>query len=342
MKKEDIRNLTLEELTAQFERWGEKPFRARQVFTWVHQKGIDHFASMKNISAPLQKMLCEHFSLEPLKVLGHPVSKDSTEKILFELHDGKMIETAVIPAKGRVTVCVSTQVGCKFACSFCASGAKGWNRNLSAAEIVSQVLYVRHHLGRAVTHVVFMGIGEPLDNYDNALKSIRLLNCEQGLNIGARRITISTCGLPEKIRQLAKEGMQFELAVSLHGFDDTSRVPLMPVAKRYPLKDLMQACREYVKQTNRQITFEYILIKDQTCHAHAADVLARLLKGLICKLNLIPLNPVKGVDRPELSRAEILDFQEKLKEQGVHSTLRRSRGRDIDAACGQLRQQFLK
>ncbi len=342
MNKEDIRSFSLDELTAYLEQREEKPFRARQVFAWVHQKGVDDFSRMKNLPAGLRQKLSRDFSLAPLKVLGHPVSRDGTEKLLFELPDQKMIETAVIPAGDRVTVCVSTQVGCKFACAFCASGAKGFDRNLTVGEIVAQVLHARWRLGYPVSHVVFMGIGEPLDNYDNVLRSVRILNDGDGLNIGARRITLSTCGLPDKILRLAQEGIQLELAVSLHGFDDASRAKVMPVAKRYPLKELMSACREYVRRTNRQITFEYILIKDQTCRPQAARALARLLKGLVCKLNLIAFNPVAGLEGETLSRAEIVDFQKELKARGIHSTLRRSRGRDIDAACGQLRQQFLK
>jgi len=276
-------------------------------------------------------------------------SSDGTVKFLFTLYDGETIETVLIPTQSRTTVCVSTQVGCKFACRFCASGVDGWRRNLTCAEILEQILhakgYVKNHIEPVsgfkhqanVTHVVFMGVGEPLDNYDQVLKAVRIINSPQAFGIAARRITISTCGLIPQIERLKTAGLQIELSVSLHGYNDAVRRQLMPVSSRYGLSDLITACREYSRATKRQITFEYILIKDLTCSKHAADALAHLLKGLLCKINLIPFNKVIESPYSSPSRREVLAFRQALQKKGIVATIRTPRGQDIEAACGQLR-----
>jgi 23S rRNA (adenine2503-C2)-methyltransferase len=293
---------------------------------------------MTNLSSAIKNKLAADFSLLTQTVLKKQVSSDGTTKVLFELHDKERIETVLIPTVTRATVCVSTQAGCKFGCRFCASGIGGWKRNLDCAEIMDQILYMKKIAHKKpLSHVVFMGVGEPLDNYDNLIKAVRIINSSKGMNIAARRITVSTCGLIPKIEQLAGEGMQIELAVSLHGSSNESRNVLMPVNKKYPINDLVEACKRYNKMTKRQITFEYILIKDITCTDEAAAELGCLLKGLLCKINLIPYNPVDEFDHEPPSRNQMFAFKDDLSRHGIHSTLRMPRGRDVSAACGQLR-----
>ena len=336
--KRDILDLSYEELAAYLKSAGETRFRASQVFEWIYQKQVRSFNEMSNLSSGLRARLNKDLSFFEPAVLHRDVSSDGTTKVLFELNDGEKVETVLIPTAARVTLCVSTQAGCKFGCRFCASGIGGWKRNLSCAEILSQILYMKKAAGdRRLSHIVFMGVGEPLDNYDNLMMAIRNINSPKGVNIAARRITISTCGLVGKIEKLAREGLQIELAVSLHGSSDASRDVLMPVNKKYPVDDLIAACRQYNKSTKRQITFEYILIKDVTCTEKAAKELGCLLKGLLCKINLIPYNPVSEFDHEPPSRNKIFAFKNQLERVGVHATIRTPRGKDVAAACGQLR-----
>jgi len=339
--KRNILDLTSNELGDFLRQAGEPAYRAGQIMEWLYRKSARSFDEMKNLPAGLRDGLRAVFDVVDFDVVRKAISTDGTTKFLLRFKDGQMIETALIPAARRMTVCVSTQVGCKFACAFCASGQNGWQRDLTVAEIISQILLGRKHAQerhRQLTHVVFMGIGEPLDNYERVLRSIRTINAPQGLGLAARRITISTCGLVPQIRRLAREGLQVELSISLHGYDDVSRRRLIPVSRRYPLHDLLSACRDYIRDTNRQITFEYILIKDMTCSRHAADALGAMLSGLLCKLNLIPFNPTAAPEfRPPTTR-EVQDFRQRLRRCGVHSTVRRPRGADIAAACGQLRR----
>ncbi len=319
---------------------GERPFRAGQIFSWLYRRGARTFDEMKDLPLDLRRRLREHFVLSPLAVREKQAAPDGTTKFLFSLEDGEKIETVLIPTASRATVCVSTQAGCKFGCRFCASGIGGWRRDLTAAEILAQILQVKEEARRhprPLTHIVFMGTGEGFDNYDNLMKAVRVANDKRGLNIGARRITVSTVGLVPGMERFAREGLQVELAVSLHGYNDASRNKLMPVNRRYPFNDLMQACRDYVKKTRRQITFEYILIKDVTCTAKAAEELAGHLKGMICKLNLIPYNPVQEFPHKPPGRREIRLFRKKLETLGLHATVRYPRGREVSAACGQLR-----
>ena len=295
---------------------------------------------MSTLSKTLREDLKEKFLLKPHTIATKEVSVDKTTKFLFTLDDGEKIETVLIPTKTRTTVCVSTQAGCKFACRFCASGVGGWNRNLSTAEIITQVLHVKEEAEKhnhPLSHIVFMGIGEPMDNYENLMKAIRLINHKKGISIGARRITVSTCGVIPRILEMGQEGIQIELAISLHGYDNVSRNVLMPVNKKYPFDDLIQACKEYQKSYRRQITFEYILIKDVTCSDQAVQALKKSFKGLLCKMNLIPYNPVSEFDHTTPSQKEMAAFRDQLKSFGVHATIRTPRGRDISGACGQLR-----
>lgn len=336
----DIRNLSYEELLRYVEASGEKSFRAGQVFEWIYKKGVWSFEEMRNLPASLRRKLSEDFALQPLTIAQKQAARDGTTKFLFELHDGERIETVLIPTATRTTVCVSTQTGCKFGCKFCASGLGGWKRHLTTAEILAQILQGKEEAEkhkRPLSHIVCMGTGESFDNYDNLLKALRIANCEEGLNIGARRMTISTVGLIPGILRFAEENLQIELAISLHGYNDESRNKLMPVNKKYPFTELMNACRQYIQKTRRQITFEYILIKDVTCTEEAARELAKNLKGMICKLNLIPYNPVPEFPHKPPSHEEMQTFQQRLKALRLHATLRAPRGRDISAACGQLR-----
>lgn len=340
IKKEDIRNLSYEELVKYFEGIKEKPFRATQIFEWIYQKNAWVFDDMTNLPKPLREKLKQDFNLQPNTIAEKKVSQEGTTKFLFDLFDHEKIESVLIPTETRTTACISTQAGCKFGCKFCASGIGGWSRNLTCAEIVTQVLQVREESmkhQRPLSNIVFMGTGEPLDNFSNLMKAIRIINSDKAINIGARHITISTVGLVPKIRELAEQNIQVELAVSLHGYDDESRGVLMPVNKKYPVEELIQSCREYIQKTNRQITFEYILIRNVTCTEKAARELGRLLEGMICKMNLIPYNPVSEFDHEPPTKLEMLAFKTRLSELGVHATIRMPRGRDVGAACGQLR-----
>lgn len=342
-QKEDIRDLSFDELVRYFEATGEKAFRATQIFEWIYQKNAGCFDDVTNLPKPLREKLKQDFQLQPNAIAGKQVAKDGTTKFLFDLHDHEKIETVLIPTATRTTACVSTQAGCKFGCKFCASGIGGWSRNLTCAEIVTQVLHVREESQkhqRPLSHVVFMGTGEPLDNFTNLMKAIRIINSSKAINIGARHITVSTVGLVPKIRELALQGLQIELAVSLHGYDNESRDTLLPVNRKYPFDELMEACREYFRSTKRQITFEYILIKDVTCTEKAVQSLKKAFRGLVCKMNLIPYNPVSEFDHKAPSREEIFAFRRRLEENGIHATLRTPRGRDVGAACGQLRRVY--
>jgi 23S rRNA (adenine2503-C2)-methyltransferase len=338
----DIRNYSYEDLMSYFVESGEKPFRAKQVFEWIYQKNAWCFEGMINLPKELREQLIRDFVLQPNKIAEKKISAEGTTKFLFDLHDREKIESVLIPTATRTTACISTQAGCKFGCRFCASGIGGWSRNLTCAEIVTQVLHVKEESqkhDRPLSNIVFMGTGEPLDNFENLFKAIRIINSQDGIGIGARHITISTVGLVPRIKELAKQNLQIELAISLHGFDNESRNVLMPVNRKYPFDDLVDACREYGKATKRQITFEYILIKDVTCTDKAVESLKKAFKGIICKMNLIPYNPVYEFGHKTPSRDEMTRFRNRLEDAGIHATIRTPRGRDVAAACGQLRHE---
>jgi 23S rRNA (adenine2503-C2)-methyltransferase len=341
---QDIKELNLKELEDKLLAWGLPKYRAKQIFTWIYKKGAYEFSAMSDLPVELREKLADEFFILSLKLADLESSADGTTKFLFELKDHSLVEAVNIPAAKRVTGCVSTQVGCKFACRFCASGLKGFKRDLSCGEILDEVLYLKNNAGAAeLTHIVFMGTGEPLDNYANLLKSIRLINSPEGFNIGARRITISTCGLIPGIEKLQQEDMQFELSVSLHTADTLARSEIMPVNKKYPLKELIQACKVYMDKTNRQVTFEYILVKGFNADLAAADKLILLLKDLrLAKVNLIAANPIPELNILAPGKAQIDKFKEHLFKGGINVTVRRERGQDIAAACGQLRLRHEK
>ena len=340
---QSILGLNLEELGKVLEDWGQPRFRAGQIFSWIYKKRVADFDAMSDLPQELRRLLKDNFRLFVLNPVKALKSRDGTEKFVFGLDDGNFIETVSIPAQKRVTVCLSTQVGCKFGCFFCASGVMGFKRNLTSAEIIGQVVYLNNDSAdKNITHLVFMGIGEPLDNYDFVIKAIRIINSPHTLNIGARRITISTSGIIPAIKKLSGEGLQIELSVSLHAADDKTRLRLMPINKIYPLKDLITACREYISKTNRQITFEYVLIKDINSGLQNALKLSKILKGLNCKVNLIPCNIIKELKVQPPENTEILSFRDRLLKSGINVTLRRPRGEDIEAACGQLRLRYEK
>ena len=336
----DIRDFSFGEFTSYLASIREKPFRTGQVFEWIYKKDAASFEGMTTLSHPLRAQLIADFAFTPAVIADRQKSEDGTTKFLFELSDGENVEAVLIPTATRTTACISTQVGCKFGCRFCASGVAGWKRNLSTAEIMTQVLHVKRAAGaqRPLTHIVFMGIGEPMDNYDVLLKSIHLINSGKAVNIAARRITVSTSGVVPKILKLAEQDLQIELAISLHGYDDTSRDVLMPVNKKYPIDKLMEACRAYGASKRRQITFEYILINGVTVTPQAPAALKKLFKGLLCKMNLIPYNPVAEYAHHQCpTHKEMLAFRCELEKAGIHATIRMPRGRDVAAACGQLR-----
>lgn len=317
---------------------GQPAFRARQVWHWLYERRITAWDEASNLPRALIDALRGHFRLDAA-VAGEAAqaAPDGTRKLLVRLTDGDAVEAVLIPAADRRTVCVSTQVGCRHHCAFCASGQAGLLRNLAAAEIVGQVLLAWREYGDRPTHVVFMGIGEPLDNYDATLKAVRILNDHDGINIGARRLTLSTCGLVPGIERLAGEGLQVELSVSLHAPDDDLRSRLMPVNRKYPLDVLLPACRAYAEHTGRIVTFEYTLVRDLNDTPDHARRLASRLAGLPARVNLIPLSPVREfvgeTSTPEAARA----FMAVLDRAGLNVTLRSSRGGGVRGACGQLR-----
>lgn len=342
----DIKELNLSQLEEAVVSRGFPGYHARQILSWIYQKDTFDFSGMSSLPVKLRKILTDEFFILGVRPVESQKSVDGTEKFLFRLSDGNLVEAVSIPSSRRITACISTQAGCKFACAFCASGIKGFKRNLTAGEILDEVLYLKknNRCGR-LTHIVFMGTGEPLDNYDNVLKAIRAINSPDGLNIGARRITISTCGIIPGIRRLQNENLQVELSISLHAADDKLRSQIMPVNRKYPLKELFECCGEYIGKTNRQITFEYILIKGMNSGLSSARSLAGLMKKLrLAKVNLIPANPVMDAGGKIISPSaeEVDEFKEYLSKEGVNATLRKERGQDIDAACGQLRLKYEK
>ncbi len=338
----DVCSLARAELESRIKACGEPAYRAGQVFDWIYKKLAFSWDEMSSLPKALREKLALEIPFPVLTEKDVRVSEDGTRKFLFGLFDGQLIETVFIPTKKRATLCISSQAGCKYGCRFCASGIGGFKRNLSTGEIIAQVLWAMKKCGDEgeVTHIVFMGVGEPFDNYDNVMQAVRLLNAPEAFQIAARRITISTCGIVDGIRRMAGEGLQIELSVSLHASNDAQRQELMPVNRKYPLADLMAACRAYAQKTNRQVTFEYILIKDVTCTDLAARELQHLLKGWLCKINLIAYNPVGEFSYQTPSRDEISRFKDTLEKKGLITTWRTPRGKDIAAACGQLRNSL--
>jgi 23S rRNA (adenine2503-C2)-methyltransferase len=361
----DIKSLTRVELEAQFKRWKEPAYRVTQLLEWLYARRVTSWDAMTNLPKPLREKLQQNFSLHCLELVRKQGAHDTTQKFLWRLHDHSLIESVLIPANpalygeasDRHTLCISTQVGCAYGCKFCASGLDGWKRNLTPDEIVEQVVSVERMRPQSTVHsqsaatqprtgeggqrtvdnVVVMGMGEPLANYEQLLKALKILNAPWGGGIGARKITISTSGLAPQIRRLAAEPLQFRLAISLHGATDEVRNRIMPVNRKHPLKELVAACEQYQIQKGRMLTFEYILIAGVNDSVAQAAPLAALAKKLFAKVNLIPYNKVEGLqwERPEEMVCEA--FLRALEKQKVTATLRREKGHDIDAACGQLR-----
>lgn len=340
--KTALQGLFPEDLQALCTKAGQPEFRGKQLWQWIQVQGATRWEQMSNLPRALKETLDKTHTPEPITILQESGEPGGTRKWLAGLKAGESVETVLIPARDRNTVCVSTQVGCRLGCAFCASAKGGFARNLFAGEMVAQVLLVAGVLGKRPDNVVYMGMGEPFDNYDETLKSVRLLNHLDGLNIGARRITLSTSGILPGIRRLADEGLQVELSVSLHAPNPELRRRLMPVENKYPMEDLLAACADYTARTKRHITFEYTLIQSVNDSAAAAEELAARLRTFPCRVNLIPLSPIEEYSGKAPPRASMQAFLRTLERHGVEGTLRESRGRDVNAACGQLRRRSVQ
>lgn len=339
--KRDIKSLNTEELKAVLKEMGEPAFRAGQIFSWLHEKKVTDFSEMTNLSKDLREKLNQNFDLVALKEAGRLESEDGTVKFLFELSDGQIIESVLMCYKHGYSVCVSSQVGCRMGCKFCASTIDGVIRNLTASEILDQVYSAERICGVNVSNVVIMGSGEPMDNYDNCIKFIRLISDEKGKNMSARNVTVSTCGLIPGINKLAEEGLPVTLALSLHAPNDELRKTIMPVANSFKINDVLAACDNYFEKTGRRMTYEYSMIDGVNDTDKCAMELATLLKGKNCHVNMIPVNSIKERDFVKASESRITKFKNILEKSGINVTIRRSMGSDIDAACGQLRRRFL-
>ena len=342
MEKQDIKSMTLEELTESIRQMGDKPFRAKQIYEWMHRKHVASFSEMTNISAALIEKLNQDCTLTSLKKADVQISKiDGTRKYLFLLDDGNVIESVLMRYKHGNSVCISSQVGCRMGCRFCASTLDGLVRGLRPSEMLDQIYQIGTDIGERISNVVVMGTGEPLDNYDNLLKFIELLSDENGLNISQRNLTVSTCGIVPKILKLADEGLSITLALSLHAPDDETRKTLMPIANSYSLSEVLPACKEYYKKTGRRLTFEYSLVQGVNDNLDEAKRLTALLKDMQGHVNLIPVNPIKERDFKQSNRDAIDAFKGYLEKHGINVTIRREMGRDIGGACGQLRKSYL-
>jgi len=339
----DIKSMTLEELKEEFKKQGMPAFRAAQVYQWMHQKLVSGFDEMTNLSKDLRCQLNEKYTYTCLTPVRIQESKlDGTKKFLFELADGNYVESVFMRYQHGNSVCVSSQVGCKMGCRFCASTLDGWERNLLPSEILDQIYAITRSTGERISNVVVMGTGEPLDNLENLIRFIRLLTNEDGLHISQRNITVSTCGLVPQIRKLAEEKLQITLALSLHATTNEKRKALMPVTNTYPLEEVLPACSDYAKATGRRITFEYSLVAGVNDTKEDAEELIRIAKRYAGHVNLIPVNPIKERDYKRGSKQEILAFKNKLEKNEINCTIRREMGRDIDGACGQLRRRVLQ
>ena len=338
----DIRSMNLEEMEALAISLGEKAFRGKQLFQWVHEKQADDFDEMTNLSAAFREKLKENYCISGVRQVEKQVSKkEDTAKYLFALEDDHVIESVWMKYHHGNSVCISSQVGCKMGCRFCASTLNGCVRNLTPSEMLDQVYRIQKLTGERVSNIVIMGSGEPMDNYDNVVKFLELINSEKGLNISQRNITVSTCGLVPKIKQLADLKLQITLAISLHAPNDELRRTMMPIANTYSIEQIMDACRYYLSQTARRISFEYSLVKGVNDTPECARQLIKLVHGLNCHINLIPVNPIKERDYEQSEKNSIHSFKETLEKAGVNVTIRREMGRDIDGACGQLRQNHI-
>ncbi len=338
----NIKDFSLEELKQEMQTLQEKPFRAEQIFKWLYEEKVKAFDEMTNLSLSLREKLKETYTICNYNIIKKQEAKDGTKKYLFDVLDGNAIETVLMQYHHGYSICVSSQIGCKMGCKFCASTGIKFIRDLTAGEIVEQIIAVEQDENIRISNVVFMGIGEPLDNYDNVVKAIRLINHPKGLNIGARHISVSTSGLVPKIYQLAEENIQCTLSISLHATNNQKRSSMMPVNNSYPIEELLQACKDYIAKTNRRISFEYALAKDNNDNLEDAKELVKLLKGMLCHVNLIPINSIENGIYTKASNENIIKFRDYLNEHGIVATIRRELGSDIDAACGQLRRKNIK
>ena len=342
MEKRCITSFTIEQLTALMKELGQPGFRAKQIFHWVHQKQAAEFSQMTDQPKALIARLEQDFYIAQHKVRRCQRSKDGTVKYLFELADGNCIETVLMRYNYGNTVCVSTQVGCRMGCRFCASTQGGRVRNLEAGEIAAEIYGVMRDTGERVSHVVLMGIGEPLDNFDNVMDFLEIVSCADGINIGMRNFSLSTCGLVPMIDKLAEKKLQLTLSVSLHAPENTMRSSMMPVNNAYPVEQLIAACRRYQQTTGRRISFEYSMVRGVNASDQTAAMRAKLIRGMGAHVNLIPINPVDGSPYSASDDANVRRFQQRLMDLGVNATVRRRLGQDISAACGQLRREDSK
>lgn len=339
----DIKSMTPSEVSELIVSLGDKKFRAKQIYQWMHQKLVASYDEMTNVPAALRQKLVAEYPLTVLEPVRVQISQiDGTRKHLFRLSDGNLIESVLMKYHHGNSVCISSQVGCRMGCRFCASTIDGLVRGLLPSEMLEQIYRIQKDIGERVDNVVVMGSGEPFDNFDNLLRFIELLNNEEGLNISARNLTVSTCGIVPKIYELADMQPQITLAISLHSPNDELRRSIMPVANKYSIDEIMKACRYYVEKTGRRITFEYSLVKDVNDTDECAMQLVHLVKGIKCHVNLIPVNPIKERDYKQTAQAGVNHFRSRLEKCGVNATVRREMGRDIDGACGQLRRSYME
>lgn len=340
--KADLKSMNLAEMTEFIVSIGEKSFRAKQVYQWIHEKQADSFDEMTNISKKMRELLADAGYLTTLKKEEVQISKlDGTRKYLFQLEDGNVIESVLMRYKHGNSVCISSQVGCRMGCRFCASTLDGLVRGLRPAEMLDQIYQIGKDIGERISNVVVMGTGEPMDNFDNLLRFIELLTDENGLHISQRNLTVSTCGIVPRMRELADKKLQITLALSLHASNQEKRLSLMPVANKYDIHEVVDACRYYFDQTGRRVTFEYSLVGGVNDTDQDAEELCRLVKGMNCHINLIPVNPIKERDYVQSNAKVIAAFKNKLEKNGLAVTVRREMGRDIDGACGQLRKSYV-
>ena len=343
MDKKDIKSMNLSELTEFVKELGEKPFRAKQLYQWMHQKLAPSYDDMTNLSKGFRETLKEHTDYASHQIVQMYESEiDGTRKYLFGLNDGNIIESVLMRYRHGNSVCISSQVGCRMGCRFCASTLDGLTRNLTAGEMLDQIYRIQQTTGERVSNIVIMGSGEPMDNYDNVVKFLHLISDENGLNISQRNITVSTCGIVPGIKKFAEEGLSVTLALSLHAPNDEVRKTLMPIAYKYSLSEILPTCKEYFEKTGRRITFEYSLVHGVNDTEEDAKELIGILKTRNCHLNLIPVNPIKERNFEKPSKKSAENFKNKLEKSGINVTIRREMGSDIDGACGQLRRRFVE
>ncbi|MDO4942335.1 MAG: 23S rRNA (adenine(2503)-C(2))-methyltransferase RlmN [Lachnospiraceae bacterium] len=339
----DIKSMTLKELEQYMEEIGEKKFRAKQLYEWMHKKLVRDLDEMSNLPKALKQKIREDAGMLSVREVKRFTSKiDGTAKFLFELYDGSIIETVLMKYKHGNSVCISSQAGCRMGCRFCASTIGGLTRSLEPSEMLDQIYHIQHATGERVSNVVVMGTGEPFDNFEHLLRFLELLTNEQGLNISQRNVTVSTCGIVPKIYELADKKLQITLAISLHSPNDEMRRELMPIANKYSIQEIIDACDAYVAATNRRITFEYSLVRGVNDRPEHAKMLIHLLKGRLCHVNLIPVNPIDERDYEQSTKESIYEFQHLLEKNHIRATVRREMGRDINAACGQLRKSYVE